>query len=57
MWAAYHRFEPAETALQPEMAPAMVTMWRRTRSAPATEGKRRRESVRKMQLEAAPSKM
>ncbi|MFS7991992.1 hypothetical protein Hanom_Chr12g01077101 [Helianthus anomalus] len=57
MWAAYHLFEPADTALHPEMAPAIVAMWRRTRSAPAPEGMRRRESVRKMQLEAAPIKM
>ncbi|MFS7988772.1 hypothetical protein Hanom_Chr11g01038841 [Helianthus anomalus] len=57
MWTAYHLLEPADTAVHPEMAPAMVMMWRRTSRAPAMDGMRRRERVRKMQLEAAPSKM
>ncbi|THU49780.1 hypothetical protein C4D60_Mb06t13130 [Musa balbisiana] len=33
----------------------MVSAWRRMRRKPQAEGRRRRERVRKMQLEAAPS--
>ncbi|KAG0485101.1 hypothetical protein HPP92_009180 [Vanilla planifolia] len=54
MWAPCHfRAEEFATA-QPETAPAMVSEWRRMRRNPTAEGMRRRERVRKMQLEAAP---
>lgn len=57
MWAAYHLLVAVEAAAQPVIAPAMVKMWRRIRKKPHTEGTKRRERVKKMQLEAAPKRM
>lgn len=57
MWKAYHLCEPAEEAAQPDTAPPIVITWRRMKRKPTIEGKRRRESVRKIQLEAAPKRM
>ena len=60
MWTPYQRpeeVEEREEAVHPETAPAMVRTWRRMRKKPQREGTRRRERVRKMQLEAAPKRM
>lgn len=48
--------EEAKTE-QPVTAVAMVRVWRKMRESPEREGKRRREIVRKMQLEAEPKRM
>ena len=48
--------EEAKTE-QPVTAVAMVRVWRKMRERPEREGKRRREIVRKMQLEAEPKRM
>lgn len=42
---------------QPETAVAMVRMWRKMRNRPERDGKRRREIVRKIQLEAELKRM
>lgn len=59
MWVPYHLLLPAPelAAAQPETAPAMVRMWSKMRKNPHRDGMRRRERVRKMQLEAAPRSM
>lgn len=57
MWAAYHFVDPLVTAEQPEIAAAMVKIWSMMKKNPIRDGISRRERVRKMQLDAAPSKM
>lgn len=42
---------------QPDTAVAIVRVWRKIRERPERDGKRRREIVRKMQLEAEPKRM
>ena len=54
MWTPYQRPVAAEAMTQPEIAPAMVNAWRKMMKKPQTEGRRRRDRVRKMQLVAAP---
>lgn len=53
----YHFPALEEAAAQLEISPTMVIMWRRIRKKPQRDGNRQRERVRKMQLEAAPSRM
>lgn len=57
MWAAYHRLVAEEATWQARTATQMVRTWRRMRKKPKREGRRRRERVRKMKLEAAARRM
>lgn len=50
--APYHRVPPVLAAWHPAKAPRMVRRWRMMKKKPQSDGIRRRERVRKMQLEA-----
>ncbi|KAH0460912.1 hypothetical protein IEQ34_008487 [Dendrobium chrysotoxum] len=54
VWAACERSEEATGEAAAEAAAMAVSEWREIRRRPQGEGRRRRERVRKMQLEAAP---